>query len=206
MAKKISGFFSDKKRNPQKEKRYADILFQHLAPMDSVDDSATFGALDYALSQQNIHNIAVTGNYGFGKSSILTSYAKKRLKGKCLNISLATFAIEEANDNKNSSQQDTKKPDEVLPENTAQKIEKSILQQIFYRNYGGKFPYSRFNRIKKISFWKKCCIEARFCCCSCSRQNFLKPTHGQKLLQSNKLKRIAEEKTGFFGKMQFFRF
>lgn len=180
MAKKISGFFSNKKRNPQKEKRYADILFQHLAPMDSVDDSATFGALDYALSQQNIHNIAVTGNYGSGKSSILTSYAKKRLKGKCLNISLATFAIEETNDNKNSfqqdvasvgevapeandtknsSRQDTKKSDEVLPENTAQKIEKSILQQIFYRNHGGKFPYSRFNRIKKISFWNKCCIE-----------------------------------------------
>lgn len=98
IAKKISEFFSSKKRNPSKGKRHADIPFQHLAPIDSVDDSASFDALGYALDQQNIHNIAVTGNYGSGKSSVLASYVKKRLKGKCLNISLATFAMEEAND------------------------------------------------------------------------------------------------------------
>ncbi len=165
--KSISRHFLSVKQAAQKEKKYADIPFQHLAPIDSADDSATFNALDYALSQQNIHNIAVTGNYGSGKSSVLASYAKRRLKGKCLNISLATFAMEEANDADNSSQQDvkksdqqnTKKADKALPETTVQKIEKSILQQIFYRNRGSKFPYSRFNRIKKISLWKKCLIE-----------------------------------------------
>lgn len=165
--KSISRLFLSRKQVPQKEKKHADIPFQHLAPIDSIDDSATFDALDYALSKQNIHNIAVTGNYGSGKSSVLASYAKKRLKGKCLNISLATFAMEEANDANKSSQQDvkkldqqnTKKADKALPETTVQKIEKSILQQIFYRNHGGKFPYSRFNRIKKISFLKKCLIE-----------------------------------------------
>lgn len=159
ITKRMSEFFLSKKQTPRKEKRHADIPFQHLAPIDSVDDSATFDALDYALSQQNIHNIAVTGNYGSGKSSVLASYAKRRLKGKCLNISLATFAMEESNDNYGSSRQDAKKPDEALPETTVQKIEKSILQQIFYRNHGGKFPYSRFSRIKKISFLKKCIIE-----------------------------------------------
>ena len=158
-AKRISEFFLGKKQAPQKEKRHADIPFQHLAPIDSVDDSVTFDALDYALSQQNIHNIAVTGNYGSGKSSVLASYAKRRLKGKCLNISLATFAMEEANDADIPSRQDAKKPDGALPETTVQKIEKSILQQIFYRNHGGKFPYSRFSRIKKIPFWKKCLME-----------------------------------------------
>lgn len=156
---KISKCFHNKKQSAQKEKRHADIPFQHLAPIDSVDDSATFDALDYALSQQNIHNIAVTGNYGSGKSSVLASYAKRRLKGKCLNISLATFAMEEANDAGIPSRQDAKKPDEALPETTVQKIEKSILQQIFYRNHGGKFPYSRFSRIKKIPRLKKCIIE-----------------------------------------------
>lgn len=159
ITKRISEFFLGKKQATQKEKKHADIPFQHLAPIDSVDDSATFDALDYALSQQNIHNIAVTGNYGSGKSSVLASYAKRRLKGKCLNISLATFAMEEANDAGVPSRQDAKKPDEALPETTVQKIEKSILQQIFYRNHGGKFPYSRFSRIKKIPFWKKCLME-----------------------------------------------
>lgn len=159
ITKRISEFSLGKKQAAQNEKRHVDIPFQHLAPIDSVDDPATFDALDYALSQQNIHNIAVTGNYGSGKSSVLASYAKRRLKGKCLNISLATFAMEEANDAGISSQQDAKKTDEALLDTTVQKIEKSILQQIFYRNHGGKFPYSRFSRIKKIPFWKKCLME-----------------------------------------------
>lgn len=179
----ITRFLPHKKQTPQKERKYADIPFQHLAPTDTVDDSAVFDALDYALSQQSIHNIAVTGNYGSGKSSVLTSYTKKYLKDEYLNISLATFAMEEANvdttassqgDKKSAGklsevsaitsdssqpQQSNKKPDEELPETTVQKIEKSILQQIFYRMPGDKFPYSRFNRIKKLSFKKKCIIE-----------------------------------------------
>lgn len=61
--------------------KYKEIPFQHLAPIDTVNDKTTFDALDYALSQENIHNVALTGNYGSGKSSILESYIKQ--KNKC---------------------------------------------------------------------------------------------------------------------------
>ena len=90
-------FFWKKTTEQQSSKnlKYKEILFEHLAPIDTVDDVVTFNALDYALSQNNIHNIAVTGNYGSGKSSVLQSYIKQNKKNKFLNISLATFAIEE---------------------------------------------------------------------------------------------------------------
>lgn len=62
--------FWNRKREEKVEK-YKEIPFQHLAPIDSVKDKAVFEALDYALSQNNVHNIALTGNYGSGKSSVL---------------------------------------------------------------------------------------------------------------------------------------
>lgn len=145
-------FFWKKEPKKDTELKYDEINFEHLAPIDTVEDMVTFNALDYALSQNNIRNIAVTGNYGSGKSSVLQSYIKQNKQNKFLNISLATFAIEEKEGQNGTS-------DDKLPETTIQKIEKSILQQIFYRKAGSKFPYSRFNRIKSLSFWHKIGIE-----------------------------------------------
>ena len=154
--------------NRKKEERngkYKEIPFQHLAPIDTVDDKTTFDALDYALSQKNIHNIALTGNYGAGKSSILESYIKqnndyhflkkffnRKTKKSFLKISLATFAIERDAD-------DPDNQNETIPQTTVQEIEKSILQQIFYRKSGKKFPYSHFSRIKKIGILRKLLTE-----------------------------------------------
>ena len=140
------------KEQSENNLKYKEIQFEHLAPVDNIEDVVTFDALDYALSQNNIRNIALTGNYGSGKSSVLQSYIKKNKLNKFLNISLATFAIEEKEEAGEFS-------NDKLPETTIQKIEKSILQQIFYRKAGNKFPYSRFNRIRSLNFWHKVWIE-----------------------------------------------
>ena len=151
--------------------KYEEIPFQHLAPIDSVEDKTIFDALDYALSQNNVHNIALTGNYGSGKSSILESYIKRnRKKNDFLKISLATFAVENKNenieqenivttsevnqkdkeDNCTEKRQTTNSKSE-FSETILQKIEKSILQQILYRKSGIKLPNSRFIRIKRTN-------------------------------------------------------
>ena len=167
-------FWNRKKEKVQE--KYKEIPFQHLAPIDTVDDKTVFDALDYALSQNNVHNIALTGNYGSGKSSVLESYIKRnknclliewffkqitkiplinRLTKKkkwFLKISLATFAIEKDADESNTQK-------DVIPTTTVQEIEKSILQQIFYRKSGRKFPYSHFSRIKKIGIFRKLITE-----------------------------------------------
>lgn len=151
--------------------KYEEIPFQHLAPIDSVEDKTIFDALDYALSQNNVHNIALTGNYGSGKSSILESYIKRnRKKNVFLKISLATFAVENKNENieqenivttsevnqKNKEDNCTEKRQTTnskseFSETILQKIEKSILQQILYRKSGIKLPNSRFIRIKRTN-------------------------------------------------------
>ncbi|WP_049007989.1 hypothetical protein [Citrobacter koseri] len=58
--------------------------FQTLTPIVDPDKEGYkpyFKALDYALSRDDVKNIAITGPYGAGKSSVILSYLKK-LKGE----------------------------------------------------------------------------------------------------------------------------
>lgn len=107
------------------------------------ENSIYFEALDFALEKNNnIFNIAVTGKYGSGKTSTLESYKRHRKdKYKFLNISLASF--------KDNGQDDNNM------------IERSILQQLFYKVDSSKIPNSRFKRIKNIRDIdiKKCIIK-----------------------------------------------
>ncbi|EQB98927.1 P-loop NTPase fold protein [Photorhabdus temperata] len=113
-----------------------------------------FNALDYALKRHDVKNIAVTGAYGAGKSSIILSYIKKISERKSLFhnlkyifkftpvkpadehvvISLANFETDEM-----------LKSSESLSKE--QSIEYSILQQILYKVDKGSLPDSRVERI-----------------------------------------------------------
>lgn len=157
------------KERPLKNTKYEEIKFRHLAPDDSIDDPVIFDALDYALSQNSIHNIALTGNYGSGKSSVLASYIKKnKSKNKFLTISLATFTTDDSKKSdkhgNGDNQGQSDESENSLSDTIIQKIEKSILQQIFYRQPGHRFPYSRFSRIKILNVWRKIAIELIVIC------------------------------------------
>ena len=138
--------------NRKKEERngkYKEIPFQHLAPIDTVEDKTTFDALNYALSQRNIHNIALTGNYGSGKSSILESYIKcNKKKNNFLKISLATFAIENKNENVEQEINDTNGDDSQRAEenNTSEKCQTKIPK--------GEFSETILQKIEKSIFYE----------------------------------------------------
>ena len=73
--------------NSSSNKRYFDLL-----PDEDREDHTSFTALEEALDNPRIHNIAITGSYGAGKSSIIKSFIKsKQIKNKCIEISLASF-------------------------------------------------------------------------------------------------------------------
>lgn len=67
-----------------------------LTPKNNIENGQEYmAAFDWALSKSNIHNIAISGPYGSGKSSVIESYLKQRTKLKALRISLAAFNLDE---------------------------------------------------------------------------------------------------------------
>ena len=107
--------------------------FIDLAPTDQADQAGVYSdALLFATSNPRVSNIALTGPYGSGKSSIIRSFLKK-YKGKPLQISLAAFLPEAA------------APGGVV---SKQEIERSILQQMLYGADANRLPLSRFKRIQ----------------------------------------------------------
>lgn len=118
--------------------------YQSLTPIDNADEDSTYAnAILWALENRNtknIKNIALTGPYGSGKSSIIKTFEKKYKNSeyKFLNISLASFK-DEINGNS------------TIDDGLLRLIELSILQQIFYHVENQKIPDSRFKKINSIS-------------------------------------------------------
>jgi hypothetical protein len=133
--------------------------FDALTPIDNATDKEIyFIALKEALLNDDIKNIALTGTYGSGKSSIIKTFQKKYQEYNYLNISLASFkdAVENKNniENKGNTIENKGKiegKENVSEENLNRLIELSILQQIFYKEKHDDIPDSRFKRIKNIS-------------------------------------------------------
>jgi len=104
-------------------------IFTDLTPTDDADRDGCYSkALSFAFEDPRIKNIALTGPYGSGKSSIIRTY-EKNSSYQFLNISLASFKED------NNGSIDTSL------------IERSILQQMLYGADANKLPYSRFKRI-----------------------------------------------------------
>ncbi|CAH0273090.1 hypothetical protein SRABI70_03542 [Pseudomonas sp. Bi70] len=98
-------------------------------------------AIEAALADDQIRNIALSGNYGVGKSSILGEVARRQ-KSRVVEISLSTLAPVEAS-----------KLDESVPiqaTTPTNRIQQEIVKQLLYREDPSKTPASRFRRIERF--------------------------------------------------------
>jgi len=121
-----------------------------LAPTDQADKSGVYSAaLTKAISNPRAMNIALTGPYGSGKSSIIKSFLKKYDR-KALEISLAAFMPDAAPSTSENSDQETKRQTLTV---SRQEIERSILQQMLYGADANRLPLSRFKRIQSPGRW-----------------------------------------------------
>ncbi|MDY5128251.1 hypothetical protein ACRQF6_05915 [Actinotignum sp. GS-2025f] len=108
-------------------------------------------ALEDALENRAIRNIALSGNYGVGKSSVLRELGR-RLDGRVVELSLSTLAPVKV------SKDDVEVPPQALtPTN---RIQKEIVKQLLYREDPRKTPASRFRRIETFHWWREAGIAA----------------------------------------------
>jgi len=124
-----------------------DLGYSDLAPIDNIpDDSEYFKALGWALKNDSVKNIAISGPFGSGKSSIINTYLtnNKNIKEKSINISIASFDNEEAGNTKSEG-------DEEL---STSMVEKSVFKQLFYKIDYDKIPQSRYRKLRKIKSLK----------------------------------------------------
>lgn len=106
-------------------------------------------ALEDALKNGEMRNIALSGSYGVGKSSILRELGR-RLDGRAVQLSLLTLAPIEGT-----------KLDESVPiqaSTPTNRIQQEIVKQLLYREKSGKAPASRFLRIEGFQWWRETII------------------------------------------------
>ena len=78
------------------------IHFEKLTPNKDIDLNTYEEALDFIFKEDEIKNIAITGSYSAGKSSVIESYKRKNKDKKFLHISLANFESNGSQNNKES--------------------------------------------------------------------------------------------------------
>ncbi|MBS4203671.1 hypothetical protein [Lederbergia citrea] len=111
--------------------------FQKLTPDTDVDLKLYEDAIDYIFDNPDVRNVAISGAYGAGKSSVIASYKKKQKHSKLrfVHISLAHF--------KQSDKEDEIKIKESV-------LEGKILNQLIHQIPSENIPQTNFKVKKKI--------------------------------------------------------
>ena len=124
---------------------------KHISLLSPIDDLKRHKEyiirLKNAIDQPNVFNIALTGSYGAGKSSILKTFKAYYPEYHYVNVSLASFV--EVNMSESDSTPKSKE------DSFEEQLEYSILQQLFYHVKATNIPESRFGRIERTSSKKR---------------------------------------------------
>ena len=105
----------------------AKYIFEKLTPITDSDISVYESAIDFVFENNDVKNIALSGAYGAGKSSVLASYKSSHPDTKFLHISLAHFQ-----DDQNNASSDAPIKESIL--------EGKILNQLIHQIPAEKIP------------------------------------------------------------------
>ncbi len=112
--------------------------FHRMTPSDDVEMGIYEDAMGYIFSKDDIRNIAITGAYGAGKSSMIESYKKIHPEKKFIHISLTHFCPEQGEDDDG----------ENAKSKQVSALEGKIINQLVHQIDPQKIPQTNF-RIKK---------------------------------------------------------
>lgn len=110
--------------------------FQKLTPIKNAELKIYDNAINFVFENDDLKNIAISGPYSAGKSSMIESYKSKHPEKRFLHISLAHFQ---------SLETDT---DSYISETV---LEGKILNQLIHQSDPNKIPQTNFKVKKKIS-------------------------------------------------------
>lgn len=152
LKEKIQNLISGQQKNGCPEGKFG---YRDLTPESYTKNSEEYiRALHWAIKNKEVKNIALSGPYGAGKSSVIKTYLEKYPKTKYLSISLAAFSTPTKSVNGEDDNTSSLADDWTLDDVDENVIEEGILKQLFYRVDVGKIPQSRYRKIKKLSYWK----------------------------------------------------
>ncbi|MDE6411958.1 MAG: hypothetical protein K2L02_05445 [Clostridia bacterium] len=121
--------------------------------------------MDQQVKASNVYNIGIIATYGAGKSSLIKTFKDKKLgrfeRRKVTTISLANFNSPDDEPDDKQSDKETNKGNSTQGESTIFApvqdincdIEKSILEQILFKEKKSKLPHSRIKRIDNRHCW-----------------------------------------------------
>lgn len=126
------------------------LNFKKLTPTNNADISIYKEAIDYSFENDDINNIAVSGSYGSGKSSVFESYKTNNPYKSFIHISLANFKTDnKSSDNPNNNPDDEpnnkydNKNDDPSDKVVTQ-IEGKIINQLIHQIPTEKIPQTIF--------------------------------------------------------------
>lgn len=132
---------------PQTVENKADWKLTPLTPEYIENEHSNYvDAINAAIQNSQVRNIALSGNYGVGKSSILQKVARQH-KARVVELSLSTLAPIEA------SSLDGSVPKQATT--ATNRIQQEIVKQLLYREEPHKTPGSRFQRIERFSWYRE---------------------------------------------------
>lgn len=147
MLTRISELFKAKSRKSDNLRDLASKGHWKLQPLTpgyiDLEHKGYVKALASALDDEQIWNIALTGSYGVGKSSILREI-ESHAKSRVLKLSLSALAPI------NTSEFDDSVPKQART--ATNRIQQEIVKQLLYREQPHKMPGSRFRRIGRFNW------------------------------------------------------
>ena len=141
-------------------KNKEESIFYDLTPINDIELGIYEDAINFSLKNDKILNVAISGSYGSGKSSLLETYKKKHPEKKFLNISLTHFNsmensgnIKEKNKkvNNNAGQDNLEENDNEKTKSLANVLEAKILNQMLHQISEKNIPLTDFKIKGKFS-------------------------------------------------------
>lgn len=127
--------------------------FERLTPTHDMNLDVYEDAINYVFENPDIKNVAISGAYSAGKSSVLASYKKKHSDLLFLHISLAHFKSLESKKESEVKDSIMGKETNDTKENTEVKesiLEGKILNQLIHQISSDKIPQTNFRVKKKV--------------------------------------------------------